>query len=216
MLRVHAARKAPTQEETDREFTRLLALNPEAKIAGVRARGRIEKRDGKSVFLPSLEHGQLPAGANPLAYEADGRYVLNHKKDMTNTLWLYLGGLAALVLAVATFRLWPVFLQVGVWYLSVTVLVVILGFFAIQLSVFVLLWGFGFDLWIFPKVRRRQWAGGERRGGRPLLGGQYGRDGRSGAASMGGWSATALCRGFASPTAAPPWSGRHRRPHSSA
>jgi translocation protein SEC62 len=82
----------------------------------------------------------------------DGFYIWNPKvqsKAFTNTLsaMLVIG-----VILACCFPIWPVQMKLGVWYLSVILLVILLGLSAIRLVAFVVLFIFGHDFWIFPNM----------------------------------------------------------------
>jgi len=53
---------------------------------------------------------------------------------------------------VVMYPLWPMSMRVAVWYLSVTVLLTILGFTALQLTVFGASWLVGWELWLLPNL----------------------------------------------------------------
>jgi len=61
--------------------------------------------------------------------------------------------LAAVVLGVlglVLFPVWPQSAKIGVWYVSMTLLIVLAGFILGRVAVFVLFFGVGVDLWILP------------------------------------------------------------------
>ena len=50
------------------------------------------------------------------------------------------------------FPVWPRFMKVALWYLSVTFLIFLTGFIVIRLLVWLLFWLLGFEVWILPNV----------------------------------------------------------------
>lgn len=56
------------------------------------------------------------------------------------------------ILGAVLHPIWPTWLRVAVWWLSVTVLVVLVGFFFIRTLLFCTLWLFGIDCWILPNL----------------------------------------------------------------
>jgi hypothetical protein len=56
------------------------------------------------------------------------------------------------VVAVCLFTLWPLWLRIGVWYLAVTLLLLIMGTTLLQLLVVGLSWLVGWELWIIPNL----------------------------------------------------------------
>mmetsp|Transcript_631 Transcript_631/g.1136 ORF Transcript_631/g.1136 Transcript_631/m.1136 type:complete len:282 (-) Transcript_631:1523-2368(-) len=82
----------------------------------------------------------------------DGFYIWDAKvqsKFFTNTLttMLVLG-----VILACCFPIWPIQMKLGVWYLSVVLLVILLGISAVRLVLFIVLFIFGHDFWIFPNM----------------------------------------------------------------
>jgi hypothetical protein len=155
LLRVVAAREEPTKEQVDAAIRKARKENPSVDPSKIpRPLGKIQTHDGVPVVIPSIDSRTTTrdADSHPLRVTAKGQYTVMHKNDNTSTLWFYLGILVALVLAVSTFRLWPYMLQLGVWYTSVTLLVTILGFYALQGIVFLLFWTVGMEVWVLPKV----------------------------------------------------------------
>ncbi len=83
--------------------------------------------------------------------EREVRYVWIYEGDTSwNTVKLALIVLA--VLALCLFQLWPPIVRVGVWYVSVTLLLALLLTTIVQLLVFSLAWLAGYELWILPNL----------------------------------------------------------------
>eukprot|EP00943_MAST-04B_sp_MAST-4B-sp1_P000633 g633.t1 len=54
--------------------------------------------------------------------------------------------------ALCLFPVWPRFMKAGLWYLSVTFLILLTGFIIIRLLVWLIFWLLGFEAWIFPNI----------------------------------------------------------------
>eukprot|EP00519_Triparma_laevis_P009031 CAMPEP_0182506078 /NCGR_PEP_ID=MMETSP1321-20130603/20536_1 /TAXON_ID=91990 /ORGANISM="Bolidomonas sp., Strain RCC1657" /LENGTH=281 /DNA_ID=CAMNT_0024711747 /DNA_START=22 /DNA_END=864 /DNA_ORIENTATION=- len=84
-------------------------------------------------------------------FEEDGLYVWVYEGDQTMsnvlTAVLILGFLACVC-----FPIWPAVLKVWVWYLSVTLLLGIIGICLVRGLVFVVFWILGRDFWILPNL----------------------------------------------------------------
>ena len=79
-----------------------------------------------------------------------GIYLINEAEGADQYRSLYLGLVIVAVLACLCFRLWPLWLKKGIWYISFYLLV-----FLVFTAIFrVILWGFlyhfGFEVWLFP------------------------------------------------------------------
>ena len=79
-----------------------------------------------------------------------GIYMLMEKEGDKKTAGLYLGLMIVAVLALMCFRLWPLWLKKGIWYISFYLLV----FLVVTAFLRVILWGFfyhfGLEIWLFP------------------------------------------------------------------
>lgn len=56
------------------------------------------------------------------------------------------------VLGFTMYPIWPLSVKVGIWYLSVTLLIIMVGFTLIRLILYVVFWLFGYEFWIFPNL----------------------------------------------------------------
>lgn len=79
-----------------------------------------------------------------------GIYLIQEPEGNDKYQSLYLGLIIFAIIACMCFRLWPLWLKKGIWYLSFYLLV-----FLVVTAVFrVILWGFlyhfGFEVWLFP------------------------------------------------------------------
>jgi translocation protein SEC62 len=50
------------------------------------------------------------------------------------------------------FNLWPLWLKIGIWYFSFYTLMFLLGLILVRLSIWLFLFHFGVDFWIFPNL----------------------------------------------------------------
>lgn len=55
-------------------------------------------------------------------------------------------------MCITLFPVWPIIVKKGIFYLSLFLLILILGFFIIRLVVFIVLRIFGIEFWILPKI----------------------------------------------------------------
>lgn len=84
------------------------------------------------------------------AGEHAARYVWIYENSSRQKLYLLL--IIAIVLFLTLYPVWPAIVRVGVWYLSVTLLLAILGTTVVQLTVFSLFWLLGYSFWILPNL----------------------------------------------------------------
>jgi len=84
-------------------------------------------------------------------FDADGYYIWIYEGEK---FWnnFYTGLLIAGFLFFTCFPIWPLFLKIWLWYLSVTLLIFMTGLIAIRLVFFLLFWMFGFDFWFLPNL----------------------------------------------------------------
>ena len=76
--------------------------------------------------------------------------------------WLYLGSqtlshlMTALIiiglLVVTCFPIWPQFLKICMWYLSVTLLIFMLTFLTLRAIIWLAVWVCGYEFWILPRL----------------------------------------------------------------
>lgn len=81
----------------------------------------------------------------------NGRYYYTYMGNAAK-LRLVMILVITLVLLLCLYPLWPAKARVVVWYLSVTVLLTLIGVTAIQLVVFLLGWMVGYSVWIVPNL----------------------------------------------------------------
>lgn len=84
-------------------------------------------------------------------FDEGGYYVWIYEGDKTlNNLMTT--GLIIGFLACVCFPIWPMFLRVWVWYLSVTLLLVLFGLITLRGFVFLCFWLIGFEFWFLPNL----------------------------------------------------------------
>ncbi|GMH94349.1 hypothetical protein TL16_g12882 [Triparma laevis f. inornata] len=84
-------------------------------------------------------------------FEESGLYVWLYEGDQTYSN-LLTGVLIVGFLACVCFPIWPQMLKVWVWYLSVTLLLLIFGICVLRGVVFIVFWIIGRDFWILPNL----------------------------------------------------------------
>ncbi|GMI46122.1 hypothetical protein TrCOL_g12754 [Triparma columacea] len=84
-------------------------------------------------------------------FEESGYYAWLFEGDQTYSN-LLTGVVIVGFLACVCFPIWPQFLKVWVWYLSVTFLISIFGLCILRLVVFLTVWVCGFEFWILPNL----------------------------------------------------------------
>ena len=79
-----------------------------------------------------------------------GIYMLMEKESDKKTASMYLILMVVGILALMCFRLWPLWLKKGIWYVSFYLLV----FLVVTAILRVIIWGFfyhfGMEIWLFP------------------------------------------------------------------
>eukprot|EP00924_Labyrinthula_sp_SR-Ha-C_P005525 maker-scaffold_68-snap-gene-0.92-mRNA-1 protein AED:0.00 eAED:0.00 QI:163/1/1/1/1/1/2/1106/330 len=97
----------------------------------------------------------------PVKLPASGKLVNSFDPDLFYT-WLYtsssmkgyfmLGFVLFAFTSAVMFPIWPDILKTGVWYLSVTFLLLLIGIIILRLIIYTWLWLFGFEVWLFPNL----------------------------------------------------------------
>ena len=82
-------------------------------------------------------------------FDPKGRYIWLYEGSTT---WrnIYVTILVVGFFFMCLFPIWPRAMKVGVWYLSVTFLLIMIGFIVVRLFVFGTCWIAGYDFWILP------------------------------------------------------------------
>lgn len=88
-------------------------------------------------------------GSDVFKVDDSARFIINYEED---AFWqtLKLGAMAVAVFILLLYRVWPMWMRTGIWYVSVTFLIVFFGFVVLRHSLFVVLWVFGVELWLIP------------------------------------------------------------------
>jgi len=63
---------------------------------------------------------------------------------------MYLVLLVVVVIALMCFRLWPMWLKKGIWYISFYLLVFLIVTAILRLILWIILYHFGMEFWLFP------------------------------------------------------------------
>eukprot|EP00941_MAST-03F_sp_MAST-3F-sp1_P004178 g4178.t1 len=104
-----------------------------------------DKDDRRNALLP------VPRGANGGRFEPKDYYVWVYEGDKKTT-HLMTGVIVVCFLACCMFPIWPMWTKVALWYVSVTLLLFLLGFIFVRLIVFAVSWICGYEFWILPNV----------------------------------------------------------------
>lgn len=78
-----------------------------------------------------------------------GIYMLIEKTSQS-TQSLYLGLIVICILALMCFRLWPLWLKKGIWYISFYLLVFLIVTAILRVILWGILYHFGMEFWLFP------------------------------------------------------------------
>ena len=78
-----------------------------------------------------------------------GIYIVIEKEAKSNQIF-WLAIIAFVVLALMCFRLWPMWLKKGIWYVSFYLLVFLAVTAVLRLIIWAILYHFGLEFWLFP------------------------------------------------------------------
>jgi translocation protein SEC62 len=78
-----------------------------------------------------------------------GFYMFNLERSYKK-LAILLIAVIVIVIAFMLFSIWPLWLKIGIWYVSFYLLVVMVGFILFRALVWFIFFLFGADFWIFP------------------------------------------------------------------
>ena len=87
-------------------------------------------------------------GAKPMTDR--GIYMVIEPESAKGWQGIYLALLVMGILALMCFRLWPLWLKKGIWYLSFYLLVFLIATAIIRLILWGFLYHFGLEFWLFP------------------------------------------------------------------
>jgi translocation protein SEC62 len=74
--------------------------------------------------------------------------IVDTTTQSTQTLYLVI--VAVIILSLMCFRLWPMWLKKGIWYLSFYLLVFLIVTAFLRLIIWGILYHFGLEFWLFP------------------------------------------------------------------
>eukprot|EP01029_Cantina_marsupialis_P012582 TRINITY_DN277_c0_g4_i1.p1 TRINITY_DN277_c0_g4~~TRINITY_DN277_c0_g4_i1.p1 ORF type:complete len:387 (-),score=132.61 TRINITY_DN277_c0_g4_i1:130-1290(-) len=83
-------------------------------------------------------------------FDGDSFYCWSFNPSARSPLWMLL--VCVCVVLACLFPVWPIAVRVGLWYISVTLLIALTGFVVLRLGIFLTLWCFGYAFWILPNV----------------------------------------------------------------
>ncbi len=84
-------------------------------------------------------------------FEENGYYTWNYEGDKTYS-HMMTGLMIAAFLFCTCFPIWPNFLKVWLWYLSVTILIFTFTLCIVRLLLFIGLWVCGYEFWLLPNL----------------------------------------------------------------
>ena len=89
--------------------------------------------------------------ASVRTFDETGYFTWIYEGDKLLT-YLMTGGLAFFALFCILQPIWPTFLKVFVWYLSVSFLLMVFGLITVRGFLFLMVWIVGYEFWIFPNL----------------------------------------------------------------
>jgi len=104
----------------------------------------------KAEILDQKKKMLRPAHQNPKAFEGDDSFLVWNFEGSTGMRNLLLIIIVLAFFGLVLFPVWPQNAKVGVWYVSMTLLLVLLGFITVRLVLFFILYAVGIDFWILP------------------------------------------------------------------
>lgn len=90
------------------------------------------------------------ADPNSLTFEGDNEYYIWRLQEPVFWRNVKIALMVLGILAICLFKLWPPIIRTIVWYLSLSLLLVIFGVSIIQAVVYMLAWLVGYRLWVVP------------------------------------------------------------------
>lgn len=91
----------------------------------------------------------VPSRMNMRKFSDKGFYSWNTPKPFKKLVILLTLGII-IAIAFMLFSIWPLWLKIAIWYFSFYTLIVLVGFILLRLVVWLFLFHFGLDFWIFP------------------------------------------------------------------
>jgi len=100
-----------------------------------------------SVVSDKKKRELRPVNTNTFSEDGYYTWIFEGSKTMRNVL---LGLLVFSIAAMCLFPIWPARVKVGIWYVSVTLLIFLFVLFAVRLVVYIVFWCVGYEFWILP------------------------------------------------------------------
>jgi translocation protein SEC62 len=76
--------------------------------------------------------------------------VLEDKKEEAKSQKMWLALVVVVIIVLMCFRLWPMWLKKGIWYISFYLLVFLIGAAILRVILWGILYHFGLEFWLFP------------------------------------------------------------------
>lgn len=133
-----------------RLFVRAEAMADDAEEDGAgRGKGKSKRHGGLRTMVPIISRD---GPTKRFEHGDKDRYIWWRVTE--DTFWprVKLGLAVLAVLAMCLYQLWPPIMRTGVWYLSVTFLLLLLATIAVQLIVFAVAWLAGWEVWVLPNL----------------------------------------------------------------
>lgn len=115
---------------------------------------KLTKKSAKGKAEP-VKHGNLQVikydDQRLDTFDLDGRYVWDFETGFIRPQTFTILASVA-VIGITCFPIWPIWMRIAVWYLSVTILIAIFGLLAIRYLIFGLMWTLGLNVWLFPHL----------------------------------------------------------------
>ena len=85
------------------------------------------------------------------AFSDKGIYmVLENQQEEAKSQKMWLALVVVVIIALMCFRLWPMWLKKGIWYISFYLLVFLIGAAILRVILWGILYHFGLEFWLFP------------------------------------------------------------------
>eukprot|EP00357_Protocruzia_adherens_P034229 CAMPEP_0115009068 /NCGR_PEP_ID=MMETSP0216-20121206/22357_1 /TAXON_ID=223996 /ORGANISM="Protocruzia adherens, Strain Boccale" /LENGTH=314 /DNA_ID=CAMNT_0002376735 /DNA_START=176 /DNA_END=1120 /DNA_ORIENTATION=- len=130
-------------------------------------RGEDSEIDGKKLKWPKKLN---PPRSQAMTFEKMSFYSWRGLKKPKMASFLTFGIVFA-VIAACLFPVWPLQLKIGLWYLSVFLLLIMTAIIIVRLVLYIAIWIFGFDFWLFPDLFHEE--KGPIESFKPLFSGEY-------------------------------------------
>ena len=112
---------------------------------------RCEVTDDKASHKKIVELIPPPKKSTALEFDSTHEYVWVYQGSHTKRT-MFMMAIVIAFLACCMFPIWPNFMKVGVWYLSVTFLILLFIIVVIRTISFAVMWSCGYTFWILPNL----------------------------------------------------------------